>query len=158
MSIQAADVAPSFLLHDDIKASDLGRISDPCVILEHESVDADGVPFYCFTVGGWMDGKPLGNARGGCTVGGDVIVISGLAREEAKFTASMGLQDTIEGLRGEAERYIEAQAALARLNSVSPAVRVDKAIADPADRSDEFERDTALIRPLRGDDIILSAS
>lgn len=158
MSIQAADVAPSFLHHADIKAADLARISDPCVVLEHEGVDSDGARFYCFTVGGWLDGKPLGNEYGGCSVGGDVIVISGVDREEAKWMASMGLQDSINALRGEQERYIDAQAALARLNSVTPEVRIDKAIAAPADRSDEFERDTALIRKLRGDDITLSAS
>ncbi len=158
MSIQAANVAPSFLLHEKIKAEDLGRISDPCVILEHDGIDSDGAPYYCFTVGGWMDGRPLGNERGGCTVGGDVIVVSGVTREEAKLIASMGLQDSINALRGEQERYIEAQAALAKLNSIGPERRIDLAIAKPADKSDEFERDTALIRTLRGDDITLSAS
>ena len=158
MSIQAADVAPSFLHHADITAADLKRVADPCVILEHEGTDSDGATYYCFTVGGWLDGKPLGNERGGCTVGGDVIVISGLLREDAKMVAAMGLADSINALEREDERYIEAQAALARLNSVAADVRVDKAIAAPADKSDAFERDAALIRSLRGDDITLSAS
>ena len=160
MSIQAADVAPSFLHHADIKAADLPRISEPCVVLEHEGVDSDGATFFCFTVGGWLDGKPLGNEHGGCSVGGDVIVISGVGmdREEAKWIASNGLQDSINAMRGEQDRYIEAQVALAKLNSISPERRIDLAIAAPADKSDEFERDTALIRTLRGDDITLSAS
>jgi len=158
MSIQAADLAPNFLHRAEIVAADLARISEPCVILEHSGLDSDGAEFHCFTVGGYLDGQPLGDMRGGCTVGGDVIVISGMGAEDAKLVASMGLQDTIEAMGREGERYIEAQAALARLASVSPATRIDKATAPDADKSDAFERDTALIRPLRGDDIVLSAS
>jgi len=157
MSIQAADVAPNFLHRQDIAAADLARVSEPCVVLEHEGRDSDGAAFWCFTVGGWLDGKPLGDMRGGATVGGDVIVIGGVqSAQDAKTMAALGLQDTIDALHGEADRYIEAQAALARLNSVSPITRVEKATAEAADKSDEYERDTALIRPLRGDDIVLT--
>ena len=158
MSIQAADLAPSFAHHAEIVAADLPRISEPCVILEHSGRDADGAEFHVFTIGGWLDGKPLGNMLGGCTVGGDVIVISGMGAEDAKLVAGLGLQDTIEAEMRAAERYIDAQAALARLASVSPIERMDKAAAAPADKSDAFERDTALIRPLRGDDIVLTTS
>jgi hypothetical protein len=158
MSIQAADVAPSFLNHAEIVAADLPRISDPCVVLEHSGRDADGEPYHCFTIGGWLDGKPLGSMLGGCTVGGDVIIISGMDAEDAKLLAGMGLQDTIDGMRRESERYIDAQAARARLASVSPIVRMDKASAPAADKSDAFEHDAKLIRSLRGDDIVLTTS
>jgi hypothetical protein len=94
--------------------------------------------------------------QGGATVGGEVMIVHADTREAAKHLAAMGLQDTISALDGEEAAYIEAHAALARLSQVSPLVRMDKAAAPDADKSDAFEADTAAIRKLRGDDIVLS--
>lgn len=156
MSPQAADCIPNFLHRQQIKAEDLRRLQEPCAIFEHEWADSDGVRCYAYTVGGWLDGKPLGDIRGGATVGGEVIIVHAESRVEADALAAFGLGDTVQALDEEEAAYIEAHAALARLSSVSPAVRIDKATADAADKSDEFEKDAAAIRKLRGDDIVLT--
>ncbi len=149
--------APNFLLWPRIQADDLRRVQDPCVILEHEWTDSDGERCYAFTVGGWLDGRPLGNGAGsGVTLGGDVAIVHADTRDEAKAIASFGLLDTIAALTGEEKAYQEAQAALARLQSVSAQRRIDLAAAPAADKSDEFEADAEAIRKLRGDDIVLT--
>lgn len=149
--------APNFLLWPKIQADDLRRVQDPCVILEHEWTDSDGERCFAFTVGGWLDGKPLGNGAGsGVTLGGDVAIVHARDREEAKAVASFGLLDTIAALRGEEQAYQEAHAALARLQSVNAQRRIDLAAAPAADKSDEFEADAEAIRRLRGDDIVLT--
>jgi hypothetical protein len=153
----AADLLPNFMDRPRIVADDLRRVQDPCVVLEADWLDSDGERCYAFTVGGWLDGRPLGDPRGGCTIGGDVIVVHARDQAEAKVIASMGLQDTLDGLNSEEQSYIEANAALARLQSVGPVRRTELATAAPADKSDEFEADAALIRPLRGDDILLTS-
>lgn len=152
----AADLLPNFLDRPRITAADLRRVSEACVILEADWLDSDNERCFAFTVGGWLDGKPLGDRRGGCTVGGDVIIVHAGSAEEAKAMASLGLSDTLDALDGEDEKYVEAHAALARLQSVNPVRRTELATAAPAEKSDEFERDAALIRPLRGDDIVLT--
>lgn len=154
--IAAAETAPNFLLRQRISAEQLRRVTNVCAVYEHEWRDADGVACFAFTVGGLLDGKPLGGIQGGATVGGEVIVIAGVTREEAMQIAADGLETTINGLDVEEERYVEAHAALARLSSVGPARRVELATADVADKSDEFEADAAAIRKLRGDDIVLT--
>lgn len=152
--LTAADTAPSFHARQRLVAADLLRLDEPCVIFEHHARDSDGVPFYVYTVGGWLDGAPLAD---GCTVGGEVIVIHADSREHADAMASLGLQDTIDALRHEDDHLLDAAAALGRLQSVSPIARLEAATKPASDISDDFVRDTALIRPLIGDDIVLTA-
>lgn len=153
----AADLLPNFLDRPRIVANDLRRVQDPCVVLEHEWLDTDGERCFAFTVGGWLDGRPLGDMRGGCTVGGEVAVVHADSAAEAKVLAAIGLQDTIDALGREEDAYIQAHAALARLQSVGPVRRTELATAPAADKSDAFEADAKLIRPLRGDDILLTS-
>lgn len=156
-AMKTAAETPNFLLWPKIVADDLRRVIDPCVILESEWRDADGVACYAFTVGGWLDGQMLGDGAGsGVTIGGDVAIVHADSREEAKLIAAYGLIDTIAAVSGEERTYQEAHAALARLQAVNPQRRIDLAAAAPADKSDEFEADTEAIRKLRGDDIVLT--
>lgn len=154
MSIAAANTAPSFHHRRSLVADDLRRLHDPCVLFEHEGIDSDGVSYWVYTVAGRLDGQRL---EDGCTVAGEVILVHGQDRAEADAIACLGLADTITALDGEAAAYIDAQAALARLQSVGPTRVMELAIKPDSDRSDEFERDAALIRPLIGDDIVLAA-
>lgn len=158
MSIAAANVAPDLSFRRRLTTDDLRRLEDPVVLFEHEGVDSDGETFWVYTIAGWLDGQNIATVQGGCTVGGEAIVISGVSsRDVADQVAAMGLHDTILALDAEEEHLVEAAAALARLDSVNPLVRLDKATAAPADRSDAFEQDMQAIRKLRGDDIVLAA-
>lgn len=157
MSIEAANTRPAFGHRPKITADQLRHVQEPCVIFEADFLDDDGERVYAYTVGGFLDGQPLGGLGGGVTIGGDVILIAGADnRTAADWMASAGLQDTIDGLRAEEADYIEAQAALARMSMVSAQTRIDKATAAPADKSDAFEADAAAIRKLRGDDVLLA--
>lgn len=153
MNIAAANVAPDFSHRQRLVADDLMRLAEPCVLFEHKGVDSDGFDFYLYTVAGYLDGQRL---LDGCTVGGEVIVIHAHDREEADFIASRGLEDTINALHAEAAAYIDAHAALARLSTVGAKDRIELATKPDADKSDAFVRDQALIRPLIGDDIVLT--
>lgn len=152
--LTAAEVAPSFHMRQRIVAADLPRLDEPCVIFEHHGRDSDGASFFIYTIGGYLDGRPL---QDGCTVGGDVIVINAETREDADAMASQGLQDSIDALRGEDDRIADAAAALGRLGSVGAIGRMEAATKPAADVSDAFVRDAAAIRPLIGDDIVLSS-
>lgn len=154
--IEAANTHPAYHLRARMAAEDLRRLVDPCVIFEHSWIDSDGEKCWAYTVGGLIDGKPVGDIQGGSTVGGEVIIVHADDRGQADAIAALGLHDTINALDTEAGAYIDAEAAKARLAAVGPLVRLEKATAAPADRSDEFERDTAAIRKLRGDDISLT--
>lgn len=153
MTISAANTVPVFHHRQQLVTDDLMRLQQPCVIFEHHGTDSDGVDFYVYTVGGWLDGAPL---QDGCTVRGEVILVNASSRDEADLMAGMGLEDTINALHGEAQAYIDAHAALARLQSVSPLERLDLATKPDSDRSEAFEADTAAIRPLIGDDVMLT--
>lgn len=153
---EAANLVPDFTGRPTIAANELRHISDPVVVFEAMWLDADSERCWAYTVGGWLDGKPLGDMRGGVCVGGEVIIVHADTRGDADALASLGLQDTIDGLHTEEGRYQEAQAALARLGSVGPVRRIELATAAPADMSDAFVADSQAIRPLRGDDIVLS--
>jgi len=155
MTLAAANTAPTFHHRQQLVTDDLMRLQQPCVIFEHHGTDSDGVDFYVYTVGGWLDGVPL---QDGCTVKGEVILIHASSRDEADMIASLGLEDTINALHGEAKAYIDAHAALARLQSVSPVERLDLATKKASDKSDAFEADSAAIRPLIGDDLILTVA
>lgn len=153
MTIAQANTVPVFHHRQQLVTDDLMRLQQPCVIFEHQGTDSDGVDFFVYTVGGWLDGVPL---QDGCTVRGEVILVNAKSRDEADMLAGMGLEDTINALHGEASAYIDAHAALARLQSVSPLERLDLATKPDSDRSDAFEADTAAIRPLIGDDVMLT--
>lgn len=154
--ISAANVAPSFHHRQRLVAEDLRRLSDPCVIFEHAGSDSDNEPFYVYTVGGWLDGQKLGDFQGGATVAGEVIVIHAKNRDDADAMAADGLGQTINALDDEERLYQEAHAAQARLASVGPIERIDQALKPTSDLSDRFIDDVNKIRPLIGDDIVLT--
>lgn len=156
MSIEAANTFPDFLKRPRITAEQLRQVQDPCLVFEHHWLDSDGQQCWGYTVGGLLNGKPLGGLQGGATVGGEIVIVHAATRQDADAIASLGLQDTLQALEDEADAYIEAHAAMARMASVNPLRRHDLATAAPADKSDEFERDAEAIRKLRGDDIVLT--
>jgi hypothetical protein len=153
--IAAANTAPAFHTRPSIAAQDLRRLQEPAVIFEGERRDDNGELAFLYTVAGWLDGQNIATMQGGCTVGGDVIVIHARTRDEADLIAGLGLQDTIDALNREEERHIDALAAQARLASVNPIRRLDLATAEQ--KNPEFVADQAAIRVLRGDDIVLAA-
>lgn len=157
MSLAAANLVPNFLLRRQIGLADLPRISEPCVVFEYEGTDSDGVPHWVYTVGGWLDGKPLGDHRGGVTIKGEVMVIHALSREHADFMASEGLQSTIDAEMSATRREMQARKALTRLAAVGPVERINQAIKPASDKSDAFVEDVDAVRPLVGDDIVLAA-
>lgn len=152
--IAAANVVPAFHHRRQLVAEDLRRLQEPCVLFEYEGRDSDGALFFAYTVAGVLDGVRL---EDGCTVAGEVMLVHADNRQEADDIASMGLMDTMTALDGENERYLDAQVALARLQSVSPLVRVEQALKPDSDKSDAFIADIDAIRPLIGDDIVLAA-
>jgi hypothetical protein len=151
--LAAANVMPDFTRRQQLVAEDLRRLSDPCVIFEHSWLDADGVKCWAYSVGGYLDGARLGD---GCTVAGEVMVVHADSRPEADYLAGVGLQDTINALNREDELYVEAHAARARLETVGALERIALATKSDADKSDAFVNDQAAIRPLIGDDIVLT--
>lgn len=157
MSIAAANVAPDLSFRRRLTTAELKRLEDPVVLFEHFGHDTDGAPFYVYTVAGWLDGQNVATAQGGCTVGGDAIVINADDRDTADAMAAQGLGDTINFLDQEDEHIAEAAASLARLETIGALDRMKLSTAAPADKSDQFEHDAAAIRVLRGDDIVLSA-
>ena len=157
MHIEAANVRPDFSGRDSITADQLRHVDAACVIFEALWLDDDGERCWAYTVGGVLDGKPLGGITGGVLVGGETIIVHADSREMADAIAADGLMTTMEALDDEERDYIEANAALARLSQVGPARRIELATADPANKSDEFVADTEAIRKLRGDDVMLTA-
>lgn len=155
--IAAENVVPDFAHRRNITAADLKRLQEPAVIFEHEGRDSDGVLFYLYTVAGWLDGHNIATYQGGATVGGEVIVIHADSREDADLLAGMGLQDTIDALGSEDQRYLEALIARERLASVGPVERLGQATKPDSDKSDAFVEDVSKLRPLVGDDIVLAA-
>lgn len=156
MSIAAANTVPNFLLRRQISVSDLPRISEPCVVFEYEGADSDGVPFWAYTIGGWLDGQPLGDHRGGVTVKGEVAIITGaMNRQHADWLACEGLQTTIDAEIAATRKEMDARKALERLSSVGVIERMN--LATRPDKSDAFVEDVDAVRPLVGDDIVLAA-
>ena len=152
--LSAANVLPDFSQRQNLKAEDLRHLDEPCVLFEHHGVDSDGEDFFVFTVAGILNGQRLAD---GCRVGGEVIVINGVSdKQSASDMAAMGLHDTILALDAEESAYQEASAALARIGSVGELERMDLATRADADKSEAFESDMAKIRPLVGDDIVLT--
>lgn len=155
--IAAQNCVPDFAHRRNITAEDLKRLQEPAVIFEHEGRDSDGVAYYLYTVAGWLDGVNVATRQGGATVGGEVIVIHADSREDADLLAGMGLQDTIDALGSEDQRYLEALIARERLKSVGPVERLEQASKPDSDKSDAFVEDVEKLRPLVGDDIVLAA-
>lgn len=80
-----------------IEISDLLRLDEPCVIFEADGRDSDGIPFYVYTVGGFLDGQPVGGGFG-VLVGGDAIIIHADSRRAADAMAADGLLATISAI------------------------------------------------------------
>jgi hypothetical protein len=141
-------IRPDFSDRNDISIEDLIRVDEPALIREFAGLDSDGVRFFVFSVGGWLDGENVATREGGCTVGGDMIVITADTQAAADEMASLGLQDTIDAIR--AEKVIEASAldALARMETVGLAERLRLAMRAPTQRNEAFEADSALVRTL----------
>lgn len=154
--IAAANCVPNFAYRQDLKAEDLRRLQEPACIFEAEHTDSDGVVAYIYTVAGWLDGRNVATLQGGCTVAGETMLIHADSREHADLLAGLGLQDTIDALNAEEARYIDAHAALARLHQINDVRRLEVAAKPDSDKSDDFEQDMAKVRPLVGDDIILT--
>lgn len=154
--IEAANVVVDLSGRRSLTIDELKRLQEPAAIFEYEGRDSDGVPHYVYTVAGWLDGRNVATMQGGCLVGGDAMVIHADSRAHADYLAADGLGTTLNALDGEDERYIEAQAALARLATVGVVDRVNLATKPDADKSDAFVSDVDAIRPLIGDDIILA--
>lgn len=151
--IAAAETFPAFHHRQSLVADDLRRLQDPCVLFEHAWRDSDGVKCWAYTVGGWLDGHRLAD---GCTVAGEVMVVHANNRPEADYLAGIGLQDTIDALNREEELYIDARAAQFRLASIGAAERIEIATKPDADKSEAFIEDVKKIRPLIGDDVVLT--
>lgn len=149
----AVNMVPDFAHRPRLVANDLRRLEEPCVLFEHKGQDSDGVDFYLYTVGGWLDGKRIPD---GATVGGEVILIHARDRAEADALASMGLMDTIRALDAEEGMYQEANAAMARLSAIGAKARLEQTLKADADKSDAFMEDISKVRPLAGDDVILT--
>lgn len=156
MSIAAANVLPEFGHRRKLTPEELRRLQEPAVIFEGEHVDEDGFRVFIYTVAGWLDGVNVATLQGGCTVGGDVILIEADSRQMADDIAGRGLADTLSALDGEERREADALDALARLETVNALRRLDLATKPDAEKSPDFEADMAEIRPLVGDDIILT--
>lgn len=155
MSIAASNVAPNFSIRRQITAADLQRLQEPAVIYEHAFTDSDGELTFAYTVAGWLDGVNIATEQGGCTVGGDVILIHARNREEADMLASMGLGDTINSLDTEDKQIDESKRALTRMRAVGAVERINQATRP--DKNEQFIADADAITRLRGDDVILSA-
>lgn len=155
---EAANTAPTFFTRRSISADELRRLDAPALIFEGTHTDADGAVAYLYTVAGWLDGKNIATMQGGCTVGGDVILIHARNRDEADLMAGLGLQDTIDALNAEEDRYLDALAAQARLAAINPLRRTELSMVPDAQKNSDFVSDTEKLRPLVGDDIVLSAA
>lgn len=151
------DPLPAFHLRRSIQAEDLLRLEEPAVIFEGTHTDSDGQVAYLYTVAGWLDGQNIATIQGGATLHGEVILIHADSRAEADAIAGYGLEDTINAMKAEKARHLDALAAQARLATVGKIDRMDLALKPLAERSDRFAEDMAKIRPLIGDDIVLAA-
>lgn len=155
--MQTATIVPSFANRRSIDVQDLPRVNDLCVVFEFDGIDEEGKRYYVYTVGGYLDGRPLGNQLGGVNVGQQQIFIhNATSREHADWLASDGVETTANAQARadrDHEQRLEAQA---RLASIGALERMRLAQAPASDKSDQFVQDADAIRPLAGDDIILT--
>lgn len=152
----ASNLVPSFAFRRALTPEELVRLDEPVAIYEGEHVDTDGETAYVYTVAGWLGGHNVATEQGGCTVGGEAMIVHGISRAHADVLVGYGLQDTIEALKREQDRFLDAQAALARLQTIGRLELVDQAMKPAADKSDAFVNDIDKVRPLVGDDIVLA--
>ncbi len=155
MSIAAANVAPNFLIRRSLTADELLRLQEPVVLYEYDARDDDGVPFFVYTIAGWLDGRNIATSQGGCTMGGQVIIVNADSREQADHMAADGLGITINGFEQDARDTQASKDSLARLTSVGATERMNQAMRP--DKNEDFVKDAAAIQKLRGDDIVLVA-
>jgi hypothetical protein len=86
-------------LRQDLTTAELARIEEPCVVFERYALDSDKVMHWIYTVGGFLDGKRVGSAKGGALVGGQAIIVHASTRQDADMMAGLGLETTIESLQ-----------------------------------------------------------
>jgi hypothetical protein len=94
-------LAPDFASRRALSMDELVQLDEPAVLFEHFHVDTDGAHAYVYTVAGWLKGRNVvedNGGQGGCTVGGDVIVVHAKDRAEADEIACGGLLETINAL------------------------------------------------------------
>lgn len=81
---------------ESIDLADLLRVEDLCAVFEGSRLDSDGVRYWCYTVGGRLDGRVIGGREGGCLVGGEAIIVHAADRREADAVAGDGLAVTVD--------------------------------------------------------------
>lgn len=89
---------PTLAERISIEAEDLLRLDDPCVIFEGEHRDSDGILAYVYTVGGLLNGEPVGGMYG-VLVGEQAIIVHADSRMAADALAGDGLLSTIDAMR-----------------------------------------------------------
>jgi hypothetical protein len=114
-----ASLARSLSQRSDISVEDLLRLDEPAVLFEMQFDDADGEKTWAYTVAGWLDGRNIATADGGCLIGGQCILVSAKTRPEADEIASAGLADTIRLIAAEefAKSIAQARPGLADLRA-----------------------------------------
>lgn len=94
-------------LNPSIELDELLRVDDVAVIFEGQHIDTDGAIAWVYTVGGFLDGRPIvthyrdhnGIATRGALVGGEAILVHAPNRGEADEMAISGLLHTISTQR-----------------------------------------------------------
>jgi hypothetical protein len=152
--LTAAEVAPSFHMRQRLVAEDLPRLDEPCVIFEHHGRDSDGASFFVYTIGGYLDGRPLLTAAPWAVTSSSSTPTVARTRtpwpRSACRTRSTPCAARTTGSRTPPRRWAGWDR--------SPIARMEAATKPASDISDDFVRDSALIRPLIGDDIVLTGS
>lgn len=92
-------------MHPNIEMTDLLAVENPMPVCEGEFRDADGTPYWLYTVAGFKDGQPIHGMDHqrkciiGATIGGDVAIVTGKNRKEADWLAGKGLAESIDHMR-----------------------------------------------------------
>ena len=92
-------MAPDFDSRRSLTPAELVRLDEPVAIYEHLHVDSDGERAYIYTVAGFLDGHNVFTHQGGCTIGGDVMLIHAEDRDSADEIAVQALEQTINLFR-----------------------------------------------------------
>ena len=153
MSIAAANVLPIFDHLPSSSLEDLIELQEPGCILEYEGHDDDGVAFFVFSIGGFLGGEMIHPSM----LGGQVIIITADDRYQATEIAVAGLETTINAELDKKSQEKSSLDALARLSSIGKLDRLEQAQKPDAEKSTDFVADVDAIRPLIGDDIVLTS-
>jgi len=94
--LEAASIAPNFDSRRSLTPAELCRLDDPAAIFEYEHVDSNGEVAYIYTVAGWLDGDNVIDVQGGCTIGGDVMIVHADNRAAADDVVCVALEQTID--------------------------------------------------------------